>query len=133
MFYVFFDSVLVCGALFDTAFHEVREASRTSSKSHRSPEESKKESSMDLVFADSMVWTVDLLKEVQGFPDAFRFDNVSDSIAASLIGLSVSPIVAQIVASSCDWNGSVRVKKKVEALERYLEALHGKKLKKLMI
>ena len=23
MFYVFFDSVLVCGALFDTAFHEV--------------------------------------------------------------------------------------------------------------
>ena len=92
-------------------------------------EESKKESSMDLVFADSMVWTVDSLKEVQGFPDAFRFDNVSDSIAASLIGLSVSPIVAQIVASSCDWNGSVRVKKKVEALERYLQALHAKKIK----
>ena len=45
MFYVFFDSVLVCGAPFGTAFHEDREASRTSSKSHRSPEESKEHSS----------------------------------------------------------------------------------------
>ena len=84
---------------------------------------------MGLTFADSMVWTVDSLKKVQGFPDSFKFDNVSDSTAASFIGLSVSPIVAQIVASSCDWNGSVRVKRKVEALERYLEASHAKKLK----
>ena len=43
MFYVLFDSVLVCGVPFDTAFHEVREASRTS-KSYRKPEESKENS-----------------------------------------------------------------------------------------
>ena len=80
-------------------------------------DENVEEKALGYKFTDSMVWTLDSLKKVQGFPDTYDLSAVDDVEAARLIGLSVSPLVARVVASSCDWDGSKRVQRLVSSLE----------------
>ena len=74
-----------------------------------------------------MVWTVESLKQLQGFAPDFSFQGVSRKEAASLIGLSVSPNMAEIAIKSIDWDGKKEVHNIVTSLENYIDSASDKR------